>query len=974
MFVLQQDSTSLEKDIENEVDPSGAFVDTVVFIDKKIFTDKPQPISERSLKDISLSPFISLQQLLKAEKAGLTVFESTGEPGTNQHMFIRGISRPLLSKKDSYQSQPLVVLDGIPLIGEHPFSYMIQSYDLERIGTENNLLANIDIDNIESIRVLKDLSTMAIYGPMAANGVIEITSKRNVENNDRRISLNAFSGFVQRPSVTTINGSYENNFRKQFYDLYTTNGKYSDDDNYPVYLGDSLNNAYYGVSNWSDSYYKTSFQHGINGNISGGGPRANFQFALGNIKNSGIADQTQVERYNARFLLNLKPVKWLTFSSMINGNRLDRDRNRNLSSRYAMMSYFPDLSAPLAPNKEIYDSYLAQYDNSFDDNFSNIVEGYVNLKFEFEKFRFQSRIALDYNESYRDVFYSRPLMESNSFASNYYGFNQRLIFDNVASYDWMIDDKNTFYVEAGGKLQWDAHKYNYAYAYKGVNDFIKVNLLDNDPRNGDNPNYLNPTAFPRQLVYKYLDRTRHNLVSFHTQGTYNYDKKYTASVLLRYDGSSNAQPLARWLFTPVVSLGWNIKEDLLKDNSSLQGLNLRASAGRIGVLNQYDDFSQGPNYTAQVGFTGNVTVPGYNGFAVLTRPYESGWVGYDIPWAYSDQTNLGIDASWEKRGLYASVDVYLKETKNQLIPIPSLSEYGYRYMHSAGMSVQNSGIDISFGGNIIENKSKELYWKSGLNFSFNSNKLTALPNGLDELVIDGRLLKVGERIDKFWLFENQGIYLTDADVPEFDGKKLAYNGITMKAGDPIWKDANNDQQINEDDRQLMGNIMPKVSGNWYHTVNYKNWDLNVNLFFNLGRQVVNQEMSNRFNFINNEGSKDLSAIKEITYWEKRGDYSKYPIYNPWSSVNAYQTDQDLFLENASFLKLRTVSLGYKMTDKMLSFLNEGASLYLYVTANNLFTITPYSGRDPELVNFLGYDNGNSHIIPKTYTIGFKLGL
>ena len=132
-------------------------------------------------------------------------------------------------------------------------------------------------------------------------------------------------------------------------------------------------------------------------------------------------------------------------------------------------------------------------------------------------------------------------------------------------------------------------------------------------------------------------------------------------------------------------------------------------------------------------------------------------------------------------------------------------------------------------------------------------------------------------------------------------------------------------------------------------------------------------MANRFNFINNENAANIEAIKEITYWEKRGDYSLYPLYNPWSSVQPYQADQDLFLEKASFLKLRNISLGYNFKNFFRGKL-ENSSLYVYASANNLLTFTPYTGRDPELVNYFGYDDGFSQAIPKTYSLGLKLNL
>ncbi|WP_437918982.1 SusC/RagA family TonB-linked outer membrane protein [Sphingobacterium sp. LRF_L2] len=922
----------------------------------------------KPIRDIALYGNATLHQFLKGEAAGLYVSESTGEPGTPQSMFIRGITTPVFSHKDVYANQPLIILDGIPLIRSHPFSYTIQAYNVEQIGPENNLLSNFDIDNLASIEVLKDMSEIAIYGPLAANGVIRLTTKANASNNKRRISLNSFVGMSQRPQVTTINGEFENNFRKQFYDLYTSNGQYGEDDIYPVYLSDSLNNRYYGPSNWSDSYYNNALNYGINAQISGGGPRSNFQFSLGNLQQGGIADDTKFKKYSARFQLDIQPLKWLTFHTMINGTRLDRKRNKNLRNRFAMMSYFPDLSAPLAPNREAYDAYLKEYDKSFDNNFTNILEGNLAFDIHVGGFKFRSSLAVDYNEGFRDLFYPSTLLESNNFASNYYGYNQRLLYDNSAQYKWDINEKQTLLFEVGNVLQWDTHKYNYAYAYKGLNDFIKLNLLESDP---NKDNYLNPTAFPRQLVFKFLDRTRHNLVSFYGQANYRLKEKYSASLLLRYDGSSNAQPTSRWIFTPALNLGWNLKEEFFAQQSSLQMFKLRAGAGRLGIVNTFDNISQGPNYTAQIGYTGNVIVPGYNGFAGLVRPYQDGWVGYNIPWAYTDQANLGIDIQMTKRNIYFSVDAYIKQNKNQVLTMPGFAEYGYKFSLESGMDVQNTGVDLSFGGDAINEEGGKFKWNTGFTLSFNNNKLTRLPRGLDEVVIEDRLLKVGERIDAFWIYENKGIYTSDAEVPTVDGVKLNYNGIAFKAGDPIWVDQNSDNRISSEDRVLKGNYIPKLSGSWQNNFTYGAFDLKLNFYFNLGRHIINQEMANRFDFVNNENAENINAIKEITFWEKRGDYSKYPLYNPWSSVAPYQYTQDLFMEDGSFLKLRQASLGYDFSNLLADKL-KGGRLYVYCAANNLFTASSYSGRDPELVNYLGLDNGYQMILPRSYILGFKM--
>jgi TonB-linked SusC/RagA family outer membrane protein len=919
---------------------------------------------------LAIYPGVSIQQFLKGQAPGLFVQESSGEPGSLQQMYIRGLSMPLLSKKDVYQSQPLIVLDGIPLISdEHPFAFDIQQYDFNRIGTATNLLASIDMNNIEKIEVLKDLAGTAYYGPRGANGVIVLTSKQAEEK--RRVSFNSYVGMVQRPSVTTINGAYENNFRKQFYDLYTVNGSYSGDDVYPLYLSDSLNTNYYGPSNWTDSYYKNSMIYGINADISGGSKRANFRFSLGNVKSEGVADDTGLDRYSAMFNVNIRPLTWLLFSATVNGNRLQRTRNRNLRDRFSQMNYLPDLSAPPSPNKLSYDNYLSQFSKGFDDNFNNVVQGQGKLVFDLGALQIVSKLAVDYNEGYRDLFYPRTIMEQNSYASNYYGFNQRLIFDNTISYTRKFNERHLLTVEAGESIQWDTHKYNNAYAYKGVNDFIKVNLLESDPNNA---NYLGPLAFPKQLIYKFLDRTSDNLVSFYGKADYKFDDKYNVSFLLRTDGSSNAQPTSRWFVSPVLSLGWDAHKDFLTESSFISSLNFRASAGRLGRLNAFDNFSQGPQYTADIGYTGNLTAPGYNSFAILSRPYTFGWVGYGIPWAHTDQLNVGIDLGLAKSRFRASVDIYTKNDKNQLLGIPSFAEYGYSQSFESGMDVNNMGVDLLLSADILPVAPSRVSWTTTLNFNVNKNKLKALPGGRQELVVGNRLLKVGESIDQYWLLTNNGIYTSDSEVPSVNGKPLSYNGAALHGGDPQWSDLNGDNAIDNSDKKLMGHMMPSVSGGFNNQFSYKSWSLGFDLYFNLGRQLINQDMANRFNFINREGTSGISSVKEQTFWEKRGDYSKYPLYNPWSPVIPYRSDQDLFLENASFLKLRTVSFGYDLAKILKKMGSKIERIYIYGSAHNLFTITPYTGQDPELVDYTGYDSGYGLPIPKTYTLGVRVNL
>ncbi len=912
-------------------------------------------------KKLAIYPASSLQQQLKGQAAGVYAQESSGEPGTFQSMFIRGTSQPLISAREVFQTQPLVVLDGVPLVMEHPFAFDVQQFKFERIGPATNPLSIVNMDNLESVQVLKDVAAIAMYGPKGANGVIVLTTK--AAGMQRKIYFNSYVGAVQPTSVTPINGQFENDFRQQFYDKYTTRGKYSQSDVYPIYLSDSLNNSYYGRSNWTDSYYKSSLVYSLNAGISGGNPRANFSFLLGSLKDKGVADETGLDRYNARFNINMRPSTWLTFSATLNANQMNRQRNRNVRDRLAQVNYIPDLSSPLPPNKERYDEYLGQLDKGFDKNRLNVLEGLASVTIDARRIKFRSSFGVDYNEGYRDIFNARTLLQSNNYASNYFGYTQRAFFDNMATFGhtWNTDHKLDLLV--GSSFQYETYKYNYSYAYKGTNDFIKLNLLTSS---------LDPTVFQRALSYKILDKTRNNTVSFNGRGVYTFKEKYTFSVLLRADASSNQQPTNRWFYSPVVSAGWDIKKDFLQSSTIVSGLNLRASAGRIGRNEYFDNYAQGPQYVAYVGFTGNLITPGYNGIAALARPYSAGSVGYNLEWAYTDQVDLGVDASFAKNRIRTSLSLYRKDDKNQLLGVPTAAEYGYRSVYKNGMAIRNTGFEVVLGADIFT-AAKKVSWTSSLNFNFNRNKLTALPDGLSQLAIGDKLLKVGESVDSYWLYTNEGIYNSDDEVPmNAEGKRMSYNAITLKAGDPRWKDINGDNVINNNDRTLQGHALPIVAGGFDNDFGYKKWRLGLNFYYNIGRDLINQEMANRFDFINREGLNDINSVKEITYWEKRGEYSRYPLYNPWSPVVPYQASQDLFLENASFLKLRTISLGFDLTQAMKKRIPNMERFYVYGSMNNVFTITKYTGQDPELVNYTGYDTGYGMQLPKSFLVGVKM--
>jgi TonB-linked SusC/RagA family outer membrane protein len=902
-------------------------------------------------------PHNSLQQLLKGNAAGIYIQEASAEPGSMTSITLRGTAIPFISARNNYEAQPTVLVDGIPLITDHPFTFDIQQFQYNRLGPATNVLAAIDPNNIASIEVLKDFGQAAIYGPRAANGgVILIHTKAPVIGR-RKISFNTYFGMATRPHTYTTNARFENEFRQSFYDKYATA---AESQTYPLYLRDSTNNAYYGPSNWTDLYFKNAPVYGINASLSSGTDRANFLFAAGNQRAANSADRAAMDRYNAMFKINMIPLKGFNVTAMLSATRLERTRNRWLRDRFAEMQYLPDLSSPLPPNKLFYAQFLKEYEKSFDDNKTNEVNGYVSFNFKFsESIQFTSSSGFDYNEGLRDVFYPSTLLETVNYLSNYFGYNQRIFTNNTLQYQHRFNKHHVSF-EAGQSFQADFNRYNYAYAYKGPNDLIRVNLLNSDINNKDN--YLLPKSFNHALMFMFLDKQRHRLLSFYGRMAYKYNDRFDFSLMMRADGSSSAQPDNWWFYSPTFTAGWQ------PGTTS----RLHASWGRVGRLMPDDRFGEGPQYTSDLSFSNNPVRFSYNGFPGISRAYSSGYIGYGIRWPYTDQVDVGWNTSLLHDRVNLAVDVYHKTDNNMLIEVPFSAEYGYSYQFKNGMKVRNMGVDLSANA-VIAN------WRPGININYNRNTLMALPGGLKQLVVANgtRLLKVGNSIDQFWVLNNNGIYNREDDIPisKATGKALSYKGIPLQAGDPEWVDQNNDGIIDDKDKVLTGHVLPLISGGFTNDITWKGFTLGVNFYFTAFRKVMNAEMASHFDFINREGKIDMSAVKEITFWSKPGNYDKYPRYNPWSTVDPYRTDQDLFLENGAFLKLRTLSLSYDLTAaKWWNRKGPIRNLSVYATATNLFTITPYTGGDPELVDYNGFDTGYSLPFSKTYTVGIKMDL
>ncbi|MFY0254528.1 SusC/RagA family TonB-linked outer membrane protein [Chitinophaga sp. 30R24] len=920
-------------------------------------------ISPLNMMEVKKLPYTSIDQMLIGRVTGVDVRIPTAEPGKRTSVFVRGTSSLLLGNRDMFYAQPTYVVDGVPLIMDHAFAYDIQRFDFNRLGTETNLLSYLDVNDIESIEVLKDFSASAQYGPNAANGVISIKTK-GPRVGKMQVSVNAYTGLSIKPAVDVINGKYESDFRLPFYEKYANETQWR---NFPRYLADSSQGRYFGPANWDDLFYRNGFTDGIQAAVSGGTPYASFRFSIGQSSQQGVYDKTGIKRYDVNFGINIQPVRNLVFTTYVSVASLNRKRNEFVRDRAGDEGYLFNYDAPLSPNKAYLQQYYNDLGNTINRNKNNSARIIANVQYSFlSHFTWNTRFAIDYGQNFRDFFVPTSLGEGNSFVSDFDGLNRRLVLDNSLRYENNFSGGHQLEITLGQYAQWDKWRYDYGQAYKGTSDYVKIY----QPGNDDNKQ----NRFGNfRLMFNTKDFTQSRLASFYTNIGYNYRQKYFVSLYVRRDGTSYLDARHQWLVSPTLSASWKISnEEFMKGSSGLTNLLLRASWGRVGRLLMDEMYRGGPIYNVDAGWNGIPNISTYNAFPSINASYSTGYIVPGTSWPVVAQWNGGIDIGLFHDRLRASLDVYAKTDRNLILKIPTSEEEGYTGIVKNGMDIRNYGYELSIDADIV--KGKQFQWTSGISIYTNQTKLLAMPDGITDLVINNRRFLVGKPVDRYWLLVNDGIYNSENEVPvnPATGKKMSYQGVPLHKGDPKWKDLDGNYDINDNDRVMTGRLSPAATGGFSNTFHYKEWEINVLINYALGRKIINQALADRFDFVNREGIDDPKAIKEISWWSKvPGDYSKIPLYNPWSAVYAYQPNQTLFLENGAYMKLRALTIAYNMHAAWMK--RSGIEyLRIYATGNNLLTWTKYKGGDPEAVSYFGYDEGYYNwAAPRTYTLGFN---
>lgn len=871
-------------------------------------------ISKVESTELSKIPVASTQQALQGRVAGVNVSAQTGAPGAPISVRIRGVNSISLS------NDPLYIVDGIPVEGA---------------------LNNISPNEIESMTVLKDASSAAIYGSRATNGVVLITTKSG-QSGDAKINYNTQLGFQQHGRLTKMATT------EQYISMYNEAARA--DNATSVVQRAIIEGAWVkdfpNVNHLEEIFRTAPFQsHEIS--ISGGSEKTQYLIAGTIYKQDGIIKNTNYSRTNLRSNINSQVKKWLKVGLNISGGMSD---NRLVSSsgdgfageggsvvRYAL---FRNPAIPVYnATGNIVDLPSEYYGNSVYNSFFG--DGYSpeGLTENTDRTRKSKTLLATGN-----VLITLPadLMLKTTAGIDYNNTVNR-VYDKTWGTANRINSTNGLSVTTEDNFNWV------------VNTTLNHNISLNDThnlssmigaeaiKNSGSGLYASESEFLNtdpDFLYLGMGSSKTNinqavwestLVSFFANVNYNFNQKYYLSGILRRDGSSRFSEGNKWGTFYSLSGGWNVEtEDFMQDLQEIHKLKLRAGYGSIGNQNiPLYAYADRYGYNYYYTFGGN----SYNGYA------QTQLGNAELKWETSNQFNIGADLEFLKGSLGVTLDYYYKVTHDMLLPAslpPSIGNASPFQINSTG-NVLNTGVDLE----VFYRKN---YKDGGFNIALNGGFLHNKVLKLDFPYFAGRVdtgvfatrTQEGHPIGSFYLYEMDGIFQNNIEV-----LTSAYQGNNIKPGDVKYVDQNEDNVIDAKDRTFLGSAIPTVTTGLNLAGNYKNFD--VSMFF---QGAFGQKIFSQVNF-DIEGFYRGFNVTERYYrehWTGEGTSNTQPRAS-WAAKSNNVIASSRFLEDGSYFRLKNLQVGYTIPNtKKLGIEN----LRCYLAGTNLFTLTRYSGLDPEM--------------------------
>ena len=905
----QKSDTLKEKTIEEVV---------VIGYGKAKAKDLTGSVSVINLNKTGNQPVADIGQAIQGRASGVTVINS-GEPGSNVTFRIRGTGT-------IQNNNPLIVVDGMPL---------------------NGGLNQINMSDVESINILKDASSTAIYGSRGANGVVMITTKRGAKG-----GILNFDTFTGIQSVSNMIKVLDASQYAQLNNEMLANGGLTPN---PEFANPSSLGA---GTNWLGALFNPSILSSYSLSYGDRSEKSNLYVSTSYFNQKGVVLNTNYDRYIVQINGDTKLKSFLKIGNSV---KLQHDIKKNGS--YDIKGTILSL-----PTRPIYDAngnwagpgsnplLYGDIDNPIGKAtiVENSTKGYNiqgNIYAEAEiikdlKFKSLGGIETNiwYNRTWSPKYSWGVKSQENSYLFEGSNRSITLLWDNTLTYDKTIG-KHHINAVVGSSAQ--NNKYNYLSA--SVQKFASDNTQQID--NG----ILQPVQHGNAsewAIMSYLGRVN-----------YNYANKYYVTATIRRDGSSRFGMDNRWGWFPSAALAWRISnENFLKNSNVINNLKLRLGYGITGNQ-EIGNYSFSSSYNTYLYNFNNSYVSAVLP-TVLPNP--------NVKWEGQEQYNAGFDLDLFNNRISLIVDGYVKNTNDMLVPmsVPVTSGYSDVYVPSINAGkIQNKGFEVTLSTkNIIKNDFK---WSSDAVFSYNKNNVESINSDTPIITASGGfnsaigLIKAGYPVNVFYGYITDGIFQNQAEVDSHAVQMPGSNSATSTApGDIRFKDLNNDGVVNDKDRTIIGNPNPKFTFSFNNTFSYKNFDLTIFLQGSYGNDIfnANRMYTEAMSIIQNQSTAVLGR------WTGEGTSNNIPraIYG---DPNQNSRVSDRYIEDGSYLKIKNINLSYTLPKAV--FGQNFNSVKIFVSAQNLVTWTKYSGFDPEVpVN--GIDNG-TYPITRTVSLGLNIG-
>ncbi len=826
-------------------------------------------------------------ELLQGKMAGVNIVSNSGEPGASQNVIIRGIG----SLRSG--TQPLYVVDGFLL-------------DNSSTGIATNPLNFLNPNDIESIDVLKDASATAVYGSRASNGVVVITTKRG-KAGKTQMDLSVSTALSSIANTVDVFDADE--FRRQV-----------------VAVGGTLED-FGGNTDWQDELTQTGVSKNINFSMSGAAnDKVNYFASVGAQDQEGILKNSELKRYSGKLNMTQKAFDGkLTVDYNLTATRTENLRPSINSTISDMLSLNPTIPAytdgePTLLNTNALNP-LARYNLYSDKAINNRILASISPSVKItDRLTYKLNLGVDYSatnryQQYRP--YPQVVNESNisdGALDEIISANTNQLVENTLTYTWKNDIHNLIAL-AG-------------HSYQKFSDETRISSYKGFANNNIEPRFQDQTSTDEYPTSVNSSAVENELQSFFGRLNYTYADKYLLTATLRADGSSKFGENNKYGYFPSFALGWNISNENFMDNSVFENLKVRASWGQTGnqeipskiTKASYSEdrliTGSGSFNTYPIDTDGN-SIDGYPYGIVFTRLANP-----DLQWEVSTQIDLGIDFTLFNYRLTGTLDYFNKESSNillEVVPADPVEPTSTYWNNIPDMKIHNNGFELALDYN--SDAQRDFSYNIGGNITYIQNKVEDSPysvlttgaaqgSGQTGATINGYINN--EPIGAFYMFQ-------------FDG--IGADGLNM------FKDVNGDGATLDNDRSVVGSAIPKFIYAYYINLKYKSFDLGLNFNGVAGNKVYNHTKMSLFN-------KALLARSNNT--------TDFAVQYPNESVTNANTVSTRYLEDGSFLRLNNATLAYNLSSDKIGWDDTFQNIRLSLTGQNLFTITDYSGFDPEV--------------------------